>query len=143
MSGTIKFVESFMKKVLAVGPTESVAAVARLMEQHNVGAVIITENHRPVGIVTDRYLALELGARGASLQTPIAKVMTSPVEIIHQDEGVFGATQTMRELNVRRLPVVDDDGLLCGLVTLDDLLRLLGRELANLTEGIKPEMEVK
>lgn len=88
MSGTIKFVESFMKKVLAVGPTESVAAVARLMEQHNVGAVIITENHRPVGIVTDRDLALELGARGASLQTPIAKVMTSPVEIIQDRKSV-------------------------------------------------------
>lgn len=143
MNGIIKYVETFMKNVVAAGPNDSLAAIARLMEQHNVGAVVIVENHRPVGIVTDRDLALELGARGASPQTPAVRVMSTPVEIIHQDEKVFGATQTMRDLNVRRLVVVDEDGLLCGMVTVDDLLQLLARELANLAEGIRPEMKTK
>jgi len=143
MSAPIKYVENFFKKVQTAGLSESLASVAHRMEQHNVGAVVIVENQRPVGIVTDRDLALELGARGTTPETPVVKIMTTPVETVARDVGVFGATQAMRELNVRRLVVVDDDGFLCGIVTLDDLLRLLSRELANLTEGIKPEMEVK
>jgi CBS domain-containing protein len=58
------------------------------------------------------------------------------------DDGIFDTTQTLRDEGVRRLPVVDDDGLLVGLVTLDDLLRVLSRELSNLAEGIRSEMEV-
>lgn len=143
MRAPIKYLESFFKPVQAAGPGETLASVARRMEQHNVGAVVIVENQRPVGIVTDRDLALELGARGTSPQTPVVKVMATPVEIVPQDVGVFGATQAMQEWNVRRLVIVDDNGFLVGIVTLDDLLRLLSRELTNLSEGIKPEMAVR
>lgn len=137
------YVEKFAKKVVTASPSDSLATIARLMERHNVGAVIITDNHRPVGILTDRDLALELGVRGTSLQTLVVRVMSTPVEIITQREGVFAATRTMLERKVRRLAVVDDDGLLVGIVTFDDLLRLLGLELSNLMEGIDLEMKVK
>jgi CBS domain-containing protein len=53
------------------------------------------------------------------------------------------ATQTIRERNIRRLAVVDDEGLLVGVVSLDDLLGLVSRELDNLGEGIAPEMQVR
>jgi CBS domain-containing protein len=138
-----KMIERFNRPVVTASPNDSLASVARSMAEHNVGAVIITENHRPVGIVTDRDLALALGARGTSPQTPVVRVMTTPVETINQDEGVFAATEAMRTSRARRLPVVDDDGLLVGLVTLDDLLRLLSREPANLQEGIAAELEVR
>jgi CBS domain-containing protein len=136
-----RYVENFMKPVVTAAPGDSLASVARTMEQHNVGAVFIVENHRPVGIVTDRDLALALGVRGATLHTAATGAMTSPVESIQTGEGVFQATQFMRERNVRRLAVLDDDGLLAGVVALDDLLRLLCRELTNLVEGIAPEMQ--
>ncbi len=96
MSRPVKYIETFFKKVQAVGPTETLASVARRMEEHNVGAVVIVENQRPVGIVTDRDLALELGARETSPHTPVVKVMTTPVETVPQDVGVFGATQGVR-----------------------------------------------
>ena len=134
----------FARKVVTASPSASTAAVAHLMEEHNVGVVVITEHHKPVGIVTDRDLALALGARGVVLQTPIASVMSKPVKTIPQDVGVFYYTaRTMMEESVRRLPIVDDDGCLVGIVTLDDLLRVLVRELSHLTEGIKAETEVK
>lgn len=142
MSAPTRYIENFFKKVQAAGPTETLASVARRMEEHNVGTVVIVENQRPVGIVTDRDLALELGARGTSLKTPVVQVMTTPVETAPRDVGVFGATQAMRDLKVRRLVIVDDDGFLAGIVTLDDLLRMLSREMTNLSEGIKEEMEV-
>jgi signal-transduction protein with cAMP-binding, CBS, and nucleotidyltransferase domain len=68
--------------------------------------------------------------------------MTCPVSAIRQDEGVYNATQQMMELAVRRLPVVDEQGQLVGLVSLDDLLLLLGRELHNIAEGIRAEVAV-
>lgn len=57
--------------------------------------------------------------------------------------GVFQATEIMSEQSIRRLAVVDDEGELVGIVTLDDLLRLLSREMANLAGAIEPEMQVR
>jgi CBS domain-containing protein len=138
----MRYVENFAKKVVTVTPEDSLQTVARVMEERNVGAVVVVEQGTPVGIVTDRDLALELGVRGTSLRAPVVRVMATPVETIGNKEGVFAATGAMRDANVRRLVVVDDDGRLVGIVTLDDLLRLLSRELANLVEGISPEMQV-
>jgi CBS domain-containing protein len=136
-------IEKFVKRVVTAKPQETLAAIARLMEQHNVGAVVLAEEHRPVGIVTDRDLALQVVGHGVPLQTPAAQVMTAPVKTVGRDDGIFDTTQSMREYAVRRLPVVDNEGRLVGLVTLDDLLRVLSRELSNLVEGIRSEMAVK
>jgi CBS domain-containing protein len=135
-------VETFVKPVLTAAPTDTVTAVADLMAEHNVGCVVIVEQHRPVGIVTDRDLALALGVQGAKPHMPIVRLMTTPVETILESDGVFQATHVMRESKVRRLVVVDDEGEVEGIVTMDDLLRLLSRELSNLVEGIAVEMQV-
>jgi CBS domain-containing protein len=135
--------EIFTRSVVTAGPDDTVAAVARKMQEHNVGAVVVVEDRRPVGIVTDRDLALALGARGVALQAPVRGVMTRHVLAIPEDMGIYTATRFMRERGVRRLPVVDREDRLVGMVTLDDLLRFLGRELYNLAEGIKREMDVR
>jgi CBS domain-containing protein len=132
-----------MKHVVTAVPGDSLASVAGAMQEHNVGAVFVVENHAPVGVITDRDLALALGAQGVPVQAPATRVMSSPVETIQPGDGVFQATRVMRERNIRRLAVVDDEGLLVGVVTLDDLLRLLSQELTNLVEGIAPEMQVR
>src|SRR5579875_2261151 len=102
-----RYIEHFMKQVVTAAPGDSLASVARTMEERNVGAVFIVENHRPVGVVTDRDLALALGARGMPLQAPATRAMTSPAECIQVGEGAFQATQLMSERHVRRLAVVD------------------------------------
>jgi signal-transduction protein with cAMP-binding, CBS, and nucleotidyltransferase domain len=102
-----------------------------------VGAVVVTESDRPVGIITDRDLALAACVRGTSPDERVQSVMTCPVSTISKDEGVYSATQQMMEQAVRRLPVVDQSGSLVGLVSLDDLLLLLSRELQNMAEGSK------
>jgi CBS domain-containing protein len=130
----------FTKEVVTVRPTETLAQAAQLMDERNVGAVVVAEQQRPVGIVTDRDLAIALGARGAARSEAVQKVMTCPVNTLSQDEGVMQATQRMMENAQRRMPVVDDFGRLVGLVTLDDLLVLLGRELDNLGKGVQAEM---
>ena len=139
----MKLNDIFTRNVVTAGPEETLAAVAHRMQEHNVGTVVIVEEQRPVGIVTDRDLALALGARRVSPQTEVQKVMTRHVLAIPEDTGIYTATKFMREREVRRLPIVDREDHLVGIVTLDDLLRFLGRELYNLTEGIKHETEVK
>jgi signal-transduction protein with cAMP-binding, CBS, and nucleotidyltransferase domain len=112
------------------------------MERENVGAVVVTEAERPVGIVTDRDLALAVCVRGVSREEHVQNVMTCPVSTISKDEGVYDATQQLMEQAVRRLPLVDETGGLVGLVSLDDLLLLLSRELQNMAEGIKVEAAI-
>jgi CBS domain-containing protein len=139
----MKLSDIFTKKAISARPEDTLAAVAARMREHHVGAVVIAEERRPVGIVTDRDLALALGARGLSPQTPAREVMTRSVLAIPDDADVFTATKYIRECEVRRLPIVDREDRLVGMVTLDDLLGRLGRELCDLAEGIRHEAEVK
>lgn len=139
----MKLNDVFTRGVIIAGPGEPVAAVARKMQDHNVGTVVIVEDERPVGIITDRDLALALGARGIRPEVQIQEVMSRHVLAVPEDMGIYTATQFMRQRGVRRLPIVDRDDRLVGIVSLDDLLRFLSRELHNLAEGIKGEMEVK
>ena len=127
------------RQPISLQPHDSLAEAARLMESENVGAIVVTERKRPVGIVTDRDLAFAVCTGGRSPQDEVQTVMTCPVETISGDEGVYNATQKMMELAVRRLPVVNYMGTLIGLVTLDDLLLLLSRELHQLAGGIQAE----
>jgi CBS domain-containing protein len=128
------------RKAVTVAPYESLSKAARLMEQENVGAIVVVESNRPVGILTDRDLALAICLHKASPRDSVQGRMSCPVDTISDDDGVYNATQKMMELAVRRLPVVDDAGRLVGLVTLDDLLSLLSRELRNLAEGVRTEV---
>jgi len=139
----MKLNDIFTRSVVTAGPKETLAAVALRMQEHNVGTVVVVQDERPVGIVTDRDLALALGAEGVSPQAPVQKVMTEHVLAIPEDTGIYAATEFMRERQVRRLPIVDSEDRVVGMVTLDDLLRFLGQELHNLAEGIEPEMAVK
>ena len=139
----MKLNDLFTRNVVTAGPEEALAGIARRMQDHNVGTIVIVEDRRPVGIITDRDLALALGARGLSPQAPVREVMTRHVRAVPEDTGVFTATRFIQDRKVRRLPVVDREDRLVGLVSLDDLLRWLARELSNLAEGIGSEAQVK
>jgi CBS domain-containing protein len=139
----MKLNDMFIRSVVTARPEETLAAVARRMQEHNVGTVVVVEDQRPVGILTDRDLALALGARGVSPQAAAQEVMTRHVLAVPEDTGIFTATKCVQARKVRRLPIVDRQDRLVGMVSLDDLLRCLARELYNLVEGIEPEMHVK
>jgi signal-transduction protein with cAMP-binding, CBS, and nucleotidyltransferase domain len=131
--------ELVTRKLVTAAPKDSLTKVANLMEEENVGAIVVTEENRPVGIITDRDLALAVCVRGASPKEHVQNVMTCPVLTISEDEGVYNATQQLMENAVRRLPVVDSNGDAVGLVSLDDLFLLLSSELQKMAEGIKVE----
>lgn len=130
----------FTREVITAEPDDMIADVSIQMEKHNVGAVVVVEQQRPVGIITDRDIAIAMGAHGLAPNTRAQQVMTCPVATVGQHDGIAKATQRIRETAARRLPVIDEVGRLVGLVSLDDLLLLLSRELNNLAQGIRPEV---
>lgn len=120
-------------------PETSVAEIARLMRDRHVGAVPILEGRRPVGIVTDRDIAVRVVAWGRPFDGPAGQIMSPDPVCAPVGSGLADAAQIMREHGVRRLPVVDASGDLVGLVALDDLLALFGEELASLAGAIGHE----
>ena len=111
--------------------TEMVVDLAKRMRTSHVGAVVIVENrlgrHRPIGIVTDRDIVVSVVAGDPDhLNYLLADdVMTIDLITATADEGVEEAIRKMQRSGVRRLPVVDGEGELVGIVTLDDLLKHL------------------
>lgn len=128
------------RKPVAVSHTDTLAEAARLMHAERVGAVVVVDHGRPIGMITDRDLALATCLRGADRQSPVDRVMASPVATINQDASVLDAIQTMRMHKVRRLPVVDDHQQLTGMLSIDDLLPLLSRELGDLSDSVKEQV---
>jgi len=128
------------KNVLSVKPDAQIRFVAELMREKNIGCVVVTDHHKPVGIVTDRDMALRgpllCDIPGTDL---ISSIMTREVKVIKKDTGIFEAIQEMRTAGVRRMPVIDAAGRLVGLITLDDLIRLLAREMSDIARIIGRE----
>jgi len=126
--------------VVSVTPDTTVKFVAELMKEKNIGCVVIAENNKPVGIVTDRDFAIRGGHLCEEEETRIiSEIMTENVKTIRKDTDFFDAIQEMKSFGVRRLPVVDMGGRLVGLITLDDIIRLLARELGEIARIIGKE----
>jgi CBS domain-containing protein len=126
--------------VESAGPSATAEALAMRLEEANVGSIVIEEEMAPVGVVTDRDLALRVVARGGDPSALTASdIMTETPVTVHVESGLLDVTQVMREHAVRRMPVVDDDDKLIGIITLDDVLRLLAMEIDNLGGVIEAE----
>jgi len=116
--------------VVTASPDAKVSEVAELMGDSNVGCVVITKDRCPVGIVTDRDIVTRVVARGRDpKKTSISEVMTQDPVVVEDGTGLFEAMQFIRDEGVRRLPIVDCDGNLAGIITTDDIIRLIGQEM--------------
>ncbi|MDN5752838.1 MAG: CBS domain-containing protein [Nitrosospira sp.] len=122
------------RDVIILQRDATILDAAKLMRQHHVGDVLVVEERGdvrvPVGIVTDRDLVVEIMATGLD-QTVITvgDIMVSGLVTVKENAGIFETIQTMRSKAVRRVPVVDEQGALAGILALDDLLELLSEEL--------------
>lgn len=129
------------RNVVTVSPDTTVSEVTRIMEDKNLGSVIVTGGDDRFGIVTDRDIALRVVNRCLDpVRTPIEDVMTQDLVLtLREDMGLFEALEQIRKSAVRRFPVVDVDGRLTGIITLDDIIRLLGKEIAGVASVIENE----
>lgn len=135
--------QQFRSKVVTVEPAAPLREAVARMQKENVGAVVAVRGKEIAGILTDRDVALALGSGKAAPETPVADIMTRKVITIWEDQGVFNATQYFLGHKIRRLPIVNRDNELVGIVTTDDLLALLGRELLNVAKVVEPSLGLK
>ena len=125
-----------VREVLVATPETTVAEAARLMRRQHIGDVVVvagksaageTGSLVPVGIVTDRDIVISVVATGLdpSIFT-LGDLVTGSLVTVREDLGVFECIAKMRTRAVRRMPVVDAQGKLVGIVSVDDLIQLLG-----------------
>ena len=128
------------RDVVDVAPDATVAEAAHQMHRAGVGCLLVTEDRRPVGILTDRDLCLRAVAPRVEHQGTrlVREVMSSPAECLPHTATIEEAGRRMHALGVRRMPLVDDDGLVVGLLALEDVLALLTGALHDLAvEGLE------
>ncbi len=125
-----------LDEVISVPHDASIYEAAERMKREAVGCLVVeSDEHLPIGIVTDRDLTLRVVAWPVDVKaTPISQVMSSPVECVLEDEDRSGALNRMCALGVRRIPITRD-GRAIGLVSLDDLTERLSADMGSLSLG--------
>lgn len=111
-----------MPRMVVLNSNDSVLQAARAIENNNIGAVIVQNKGRVVGLVTDRDLAVRVLGRGLDAEaTTLGEVMTTPVVTLAPTDSQCEAIRLMQQRNIRRIPLVEEERAV-GIVTLDDLL---------------------
>jgi predicted transcriptional regulator len=114
-------------------PGETLRTAAQRMEKEGMGSLVVVEEDRPVGVLTDRDLVLHvLAGRRDANEARVRDAVARPAVTIRADASLPDATDLMRRRRLRRLPVVDSEGSLVGVITADDVVRLLAEEVMGL-----------
>ena len=129
------------RDVIMTSESESVRQAARRMRKHHVGDLVVVDTHAvPVGILTDRDLVVGALAENRDVDVlTVGDVMSRNPVVASEDEDLDEALHRMRSKAIRRLPVVTSDGDLMGILTIDDVLRVLNDELSKLVRLVMRE----
>lgn len=123
--------------------TESgrISAAAAMMRDKRVGSIVIVDDSDGVvGIITDRDIAMGLALGAATPDSFVSEVMSRDVATIHDSMNLFDVSRYFRAVDVKRLPVLDKDRRLVGIVSLDDVMALLSREMFDTCSALEPKL---
>ncbi len=132
------------RDVVVVRKDTQVLEAAQLMRSHHVGDLVVIEERAgkpiPIGIITDRDIVVEVVAKNVALDAvSIGDVMSFELTTAGEDDDIFDTVKLMRTKGVRRMPVVDKQGALAGILAIDDLLGLLEEFVGDVTGVIVRE----
>lgn len=134
------------RKVSTVGPDFPVLEAARRMREAHVGDLVVVDEHatprKPIGVLTDRDLVVALLARDVDHLHVVAvgDVISGPVITAGTDEDLGPVLHRMRTARVRRVPVVDANGALCGILSIDDVIPALAAELSEIASLVREQL---
>lgn len=107
--------------VTSMAPADTIAAAAQAMSELNVGVIPVCEAGKLLGVVTDRDIVIRAVAKGLDAQTPLSGVMSKEVQTASPEDDLDDVLERMAEGQIRRMPVVDAQGGLVGIVSLGDI----------------------
>jgi CBS domain-containing protein len=116
-----KISEVMTRDVHIASPNQTIREVADEMAKADIGSLPVGENDRLVGIITDRDIVLRAVAKGRDPKTTVRDVMTERIQYCYEDDDVVGVAENMAHLGVRRLPVLNHDQRLVGIVALSNV----------------------
>ena len=119
----MKIRDAMTQEVRMVRPDQTIREAAQLMAQLDIGALPVQDNDRLVGMITDRDIAVRAVAEGKGADASVRDVMTNDIKYCFDDQTVEEVTQNMGEQRIRRLPVMNRDKRLVGILSLGDLAR--------------------
>ncbi len=118
------FVKDIMKtNVISIDSSKSIKEAACMMDDSNVGCVIITKDGTPMGILTERDFVKRIAAKNKDLSSPLSEVMSSPLTTINSDETVWEAAEKMKRNRIHKLPVLDNNKV-SGIITTTDIVEI-------------------
>ncbi|CAM3026111.1 CBS domain protein [Legionella steigerwaltii] len=130
------------RDVVVINGNESVKNAAKLMRSYHVGDLVLVEEHKnqkvPIGIVTDRDLVVEVMAAGVKPESLLVRdILTEPFSSVFENDSLFDALEIMHSRKIRRLPVINEDKTLIGIITLDDLIEILTETMTHIVDVVK------
>jgi CBS domain-containing protein len=143
----MKIAEVCTRDVVATKRATSLTDASKLMRENHVGSVIVVDDsdpRKPVGIVTDRDIVVEVVAAGLDVRTmTVGEIMTGSLITAGEDDDALATLKAMRRRGIRRIPIVDGKGALVGIVSLDDLLEIAGGALHDVMGAIASERSLE
>jgi CBS domain-containing protein len=125
------------REVRTISPDTPLREVAQIMRQADIGALVINQNDRMAGMVTDRDLVVRAMAEGMNMDTPVSRIMSDEVRYCFDDEEIDHVAKNMAQIEKRRLPVVNHDKRLVGMVSLANVASCNADKVsANLLRGV-------
>lgn len=121
---SILVTENMTTTLISVNPATTILQIAKMMEQGEIGAIIVKENGNPIGIITDRDFAIKIAVNNLSFDTPVEKIMSSPLVTINHDESIYSAAKIMNSKKIRKLAVSENDKII-GIITSTDIVDLI------------------
>jgi len=118
------FVKDIMKKyVVSIDSAMTVKDAATMMDDANVGCVVITRGNAPIGIITERDFVKRIVSQEMDLATPLADVMSFPLITVDCDDTVWEAAEIMKKNKIHKAPV-EEQGKLIGIITTTDIIEI-------------------
>jgi len=118
-----------------------ISEAASIMREQRIGSVVIVdESENVVGIITDRDIAMGLAFGAATADSFVSEVMSKSVQTINETMNLFEVSRFFRNTDVKRLPVINSEQRLVGIVSVDDVMSILAREMFDTCSSLEPKL---
>jgi CBS domain-containing protein len=128
--------QAMTREVRVATPGQSIREAAKLMAELDAGSLPVGDNDRLVGMITDRDIAIRAVAAGKNPDTPVRDIMSAEVKYCFEDEDLDHVAKNMADIQVRRLPVVNREKRLVGIISLGDLAQSEKKAAAKAVSGV-------